>query len=192
MRKPGLELILDYILNKANEHEFEVIIKACEKRRKDSGIFASLGDLSPASLAGRIAESVEEGINESMDGLRQTVSDYIARIVRSHDPSISDAELEKMLEHCLPDRKAVNKASFNKMNEIPPQAVLEMIQAFMDYSNGIMPPSKQQELWENIPRWQDSYWKIFSPELKAFIKANLEGRLPDEEFWTAVISMLGL
>jgi hypothetical protein len=67
-----------------------------------------------------------------------------------------------------------------------------MIRDFVDYSLGMMPPSKQQELWERMPDWQNLYWKTFSPEMKAFIKARLEGRLQEDEFWSAVFSILGL
>jgi hypothetical protein len=67
-----------------------------------------------------------------------------------------------------------------------------MVRDFCDYSLGMMPPSKQQELWEGVPDWQDKYWKAFSPEIRAFVKARLEDRLREDEFWSAVLGTLGL
>jgi len=55
-----------------------------------------------------------------------------------------------------------------------------------------MPPSKQQELWESMPRWQDGYWAAFPAEVKALVKAYLEGKIDAETFSTALLSILGL
>ena len=40
--------------------------------------------------------------------------------------------------------------------------------------------------------YEDKYWQAFSPELRAFVKARLEERLGEDEFWSAVFSLLGL
>ncbi len=194
MARSELQAIIDYILNKADEREFEVILKACDRKKRDLGKYAALGGLNPGALAEKMASSVQEGVEASMDGLRTTVRDYVARIVRQKEPGASDDDIEALLDDVLPDRSGlpvgghVDEAS----DALPPEALAMMIRDFTGYSLGMMPPSKQQELWERMPDWQNLYWKTFSPEMKAFIKARLEGRLQEDDFWSAVFSVLGL
>ena len=192
MARSELEAILDYILNKADQREFEVIAKACERRRRDMGRYAGLGGLNPGALAGKMAASVQEGVNASLDGLRGTVRDYVARIVRQNEPGATDEQIEALLDECLPDRSAAAPEAPSGGSDLPPEAVAMMVRDFCDYSMGLMPPSKQQELWEGIPNWQDAYWASCPPEVRAFVKARLEGRLQEDEFWSAVFGLLGL
>ncbi|PKL24317.1 MAG: hypothetical protein CVV47_11270 [Spirochaetae bacterium HGW-Spirochaetae-3] len=199
MARSDLEAILDYILNKADQGEFEVIAKACERRRRDMGKYAGLGGLNPGALAEKMAASVQQGVGASMDGLRDTVRDYVARIVRQNEPGATDDQIEALLDECLPDRSGASASKTGSPSggssggaDLPPEAIAMMVRDFCDYSLGMMPPSKQQELWEGIPDWQDAYWASFPPEIRAFVKARLEERLPEDEFWSAVFSVLGL
>ncbi|MBN2875437.1 MAG: hypothetical protein JXM71_10115 [Spirochaetales bacterium] len=188
-----LQAIVDFILNKANQAEFEVIAKACERRRKDMGRYAGLGGLNPGALAEKMAASVQQGVQASLDGLRNSVRDYVARIVRQKEPGASDADIEALLDSVLPDRSDATQAPPHAPgDDLPPEAIAMMVRDFCDYSMGMMPPSKQQELWERMPDWQNLYWKALSPELRAFVKGRLEGRLEEDEFWSAVFSLLGL
>ncbi len=189
-----LQAVIEYILNQSSEREFEVILKACERRQRDMGRYARLGGLNPAALATKMAASVQEGVSASMDGLRNTVRDYVARIVRQKEPGASDEQIEALLDQCLPDRSrdAAPEQPGAQGADLPPEAMAMMIRDFTAYSLDMMPPSKQAELWEQLPRWQDMYWAAFSPEIKAFIKARLENRMDEEEFWSAVLSVLGL
>lgn len=192
MASIDLRDVLDYILNRASEREFEAIAKACERRRRDQGRFASLGGLNPSALAGRMAASVQDGVEASMDGLRTTVRDYVARIVRQKEPGASDADIEALLDACLPDRSGNGPPPPDPSEAMPPEALAIMVRDFTEYSLGFMPPSKQAELWERVPEWQAKYWEVFPPAIKAFTKARLEGRLGEDEFWSAVLSALGL
>ncbi|MBU0926935.1 MAG: hypothetical protein KKA67_04255 [Spirochaetes bacterium] len=207
MGRSELESVVEYILNRASPGEFEVIAKACERRRRDMGKYAGLGGVNPGALAEKMAASVRQGVDSSLEGLRDTVRDYVARIVRRQEPNASDEEIEAILDQCLPDRSGPSSGAPSGApgrgdpeggeggrgaEALPPEAVVMMIRDFCDFSLGMMPPSKQQELWEGIPQWQDAYWSAFSPELRAFVKARLEGRLREDEFWSAVFSVLGL
>lgn len=202
MAKSELQAVVDYVLNKASPGEFEVIVKACERRRHDMGKFAGLGGLNPGALAEKMAASVQNGLLSSTSGLRDSVREYVARLVRQKEPGASDEQIENLLDQVLPDRSSTANAEgvagghhelrHDLSDELPSEALVLMVRDFCDYSQGLMPPSKQQELWEGIPQWQDQYWKVFSPELKAFIKARLENRLQEEAFWSAVFSVLGL
>ncbi len=198
MAKEELGGILDYILNKADEAEFEVIVKACERRRQDIGRYAKLGGMSPGALAGQLADTVNQGLSVSMDGIRQTVRGFVVDLIRQEAPEASEAEIAKLLEHYLPERGAqpsqpgapglvdVDAA------RLPPEAVAVMAEEFLSYSLGGMPPSQQKELWDSLPDWQDKYWESFAPALKALIKARIEGRLDDDQFWKAALTTLGL
>jgi len=196
----GLQAVLEFILNKAEPAEFEVILKACERRRKDLGRYARLGGMNPAMMADRMAASINEGVSSSMESLRDTVRSYVERIIREHAPEAGDDEVEALLRHYLPDPPATTDPSGpgtglydeDKADRLPPDALVMMVRDFTDYSLGLMPPSKQKELWDWMPDWQDKYWSAFPPEIKAFVKARLEGRLDDEDFWGATLGFLGL
>lgn len=75
---------------------------------------------------------------------------------------------------------------------IPPDALLYMVRMFMEYSSGAMPPSKQAELWDQIPGWYDKYWASFPEEIRALVTACLKGQIEPDVFWKAVLSALGL
>ena len=191
MTQETLQSVLDYILNKASENEFEVIVKACERRRRDSSLFAKIGGVNPQKAAHSAAEAVQASMGASMDGIRQTIKGFVADIIRKNAPEVTDEQLAELLAAYVPDpREAQAKAS--EKSKVPPEALLAMVRDFTDYSLGMMAPSAQQALWERMPRWQEEYWRSFPPELKAFVKAFLESRIDAETFWGAVYSVLGL
>jgi len=189
MPRKELEFILDYILNKADASEFEVISKACQRRGKDFKVFESLGGEGPASMARRLAGELQNGVGATMEGMRSTVRGFVADIIRKNAPEIGEEELEKLLDEYAPPPGSGKKASESRL---PPEALLGMVSSFVEYSRGAMPPSRQRELWEANPRWQDEYWAAFTPELKALVKAFLEGRIDDSTFGSGVLSVLGL
>ena len=58
------------------------------------GKYAGLGGLNPGALAEKMAASVQEGVGRSLDGLRDTVRDYVARLVRQKEPGATDEQIE--------------------------------------------------------------------------------------------------
>jgi len=110
------------------------------------------------------------------------------------EQNFDSEQIEALLDECLPDRSDPSSGARDvpAADSLPPEAVAMMVRDFVDYSLGLMPPSRQRELWEGLDAWQDKYWQAFSPELRAFVKARLEGRLAEDEFWSAVFSLLGL
>jgi hypothetical protein len=184
-----LEAILDYILNKADESEFEVIAKACERRARDIKAFESLGGEGPGAMARRMAGELAGGVGATMESVRGTVRGLVADIVRKEAPEISEAELAALLDEYAPPPGAARPKS---VSPLPPEALLGMVRSFVEYSRGSMPPSRQRELWESGPRWQEEYWTAFPAEIKALVKAFLELRIDDETFGKALLSVLGL
>jgi hypothetical protein len=186
-----LKSVLDYILNKASDDEFEAVVKACERRRRDKVLFAKIGGVNPEKAAHNAAEAAEASMGASLDGIRQTMKGFVADIIRKNAPEVTEEQLAELLDAYVPDPKKA-KAKAPAKSNVPPDALLAMVKDFTDYSLGMMAPSKQQSLWERMPRWQDEYWAAFPSELKAFIKAFMDNRIDAETFWSAVYSVLGL
>jgi hypothetical protein len=191
MPRKELEAVLDYILNKADDREFEVIAKACERRARDRSAFASLGGQGPGAMARRMAGELEQSMGATMERVRATSRSFIADIIRKNAPEVTEEQLEALLDEYAPEPGSERKTSPEKA-ALPPAALLDMVKSFVEYSEGRMPPSRQQELWEQNARWQDEYWAAFPAELKALVKAYVEGRLDGDTFERGLLSVLGL
>jgi len=196
MSREELQAILDYILNKANDAEFEVISKACQRRVRDKTAFASLGGEGPAAMAKRMADDLQRNVGATMENVRGTVRGLVTDIIRKEAPEIDEEQLASLLDEYAPEPGRGNGSRESPAKKtssaIPSAAMLGMIRSFVEYSEGRMAPSRQRELWESDPRWQDSYWAAFPPEIKALAKAYLEGRIDGDTFGTATLSVLGL
>jgi hypothetical protein len=191
MSRKELEAILDFIMNRADEAEFEVIQKACERRMRDRSSFGKINGLGPAGAARKMAEDVQRQMGVSLEGVRSTVKSFVEDIIRKNAPEISEEELAALLDAYVPDPASAADRP-HQQSTLPPDALVAMVRQFVEYSQGLMPPSKQRELWESMPRWQDEYWAAFPGEVKALIKAYLEGKIDSERFGTAILSVLGL
>jgi hypothetical protein len=190
MSRKELEYVLDYILNKADAAEFEVIAKACQRRGRDSKAFAGLGGEGPAAMARRMAAELQTNVGATMDNVRGTVRGFVADIIRKNAPEITEEQLQDLLDEYDPppgSRRTEDQAS-----GMPPEALLGMAKSFVEYSRGVMAPSRQKELWDSNPRWQDQYWAAFPAEVKALVKAVIEGTIDEKTFGTALLSVLGL
>jgi hypothetical protein len=190
MPRKELESVLDYILNKADAKEFDVISKAVQRRAHDNKAFESLGGEGPERMARRMAGELQQNVGATMESIRGTVRGFITEIIRKNAPEISEADLQALLDEYAPPEGAPRKAA--KRSPLPPEALLGMVRSFVEYSRGSMPPSRSRELWESNSRWQEEYWTAFPSEIKALIKAFLEGQIDDETFGSGVLSVLGL
>jgi len=188
MSRKELESALDFILNRADEAEFEVIEKACQRRRADRAALSPIGGLGPRAAAHQMAAQIENQMGCSVDSIRGMVKNYVADIIRQNAPEISEKDLNELLEAYTADPGKARK----KTSPYPPEALLSMGRLFIEYSEGRMAPSRQQELWEDSPNWQEAYWNAFPPEMKALVKAYLQGKLDGDTFNTALLSFLGL
>ncbi|MGA2547033.1 MAG: hypothetical protein ABSF43_10825 [Rectinemataceae bacterium] len=190
MSRKELEYILDYILNKADASEFEVIAKACQRRGKDMKAFESLGGEGTGAMARRMAGELRNSVGATMESVRGTVRGFVEDIVRKNAPEITEDQLAALLDEYAPPPGAARKKE--APSSVPPGALLGMVTSFVEYSHGDMAPSRQRELWESNPRWQDEYWTAFPSEVKSLVKAYIEGRISDETFGSALLSVLGL
>lgn len=203
MSRAELERILDFILNKADESEFEVIKKACERRTRGGGAFAALGSSSASVMAKKMAESVDVAMGASLESIRTMTRGFVADIIRKHEPNIGDDELEALVDHYLPSSDSGNRGEGGSGTSapgeegpeklpLPAEMLLGMARDFVSFSEGSMAPSRQKELWDEMPRWQDEYWKAFPSSIKAIVKAYLEGRIDPATFTSALLTILGL
>jgi hypothetical protein len=190
MARNELQVVLDYILNKADAKEFEVIMKACERRGRDIKAFESLGGEGPGAMARRMAGELQQGVGATMESVRGTVRGFVADIIRKNAPEIGEEDLAALLDEYAPPPGANRKDA--AASKIPGDALLGMVESFVAYSRGSMPPSRQRELWESSPRWQDEYWAAFPAEVKALVKAYIEDRIDADTFGSAILSVLGL
>jgi hypothetical protein len=194
MSRKELETVLDFILNRASGPEFDVIAKACERRVRDKTAFARLGGTGPAAMARGMSEELQRSMGSSLENVRATVKDFVADIIRKNAPEIPEDQLETLLREYVPEAGEAKKADLRGVaaQALPPEAVLGMVLSFVEYSEGRMAPSRQRELWETNPRWQDEYWAAFPAEVKAIVKAYLEGKLDGDTFGSGILSVLGL
>jgi hypothetical protein len=190
MSRKELEYVLDFILNKADAAEFEVIAKACQRRGKDMKAFESLGGEGPGAMARRMAGELQNGVGATLQSVRSTVRGFVEDIVRKNAPEITEDQLSALLDEYAPQHGGTRRES--AASPIPPGALLGMATSFVEYARGAMAPSRQRELWESNPRWQDEYWAAFPSEVKSLVKAYIEGKIDDETFGSALLSVLGL
>ncbi|MGO8694978.1 MAG: hypothetical protein ACLQMF_15050 [Rectinemataceae bacterium] len=187
-----LEAILDFILNKADDSEFEVIRKACERRVRDKTAFASLGGENPGAMARRMAGELQTNVGATMESVRATMKGFVADIIRKNAPEVSEEQLAALLDEYVPEPGSRTADEARPSSPLPPEALLGMVRSFVAYSEGRMPPSRQRELWESSSRWQDEYWAAFPSEIKALVKAYLQGSVDGDTFGTAILSVLKL
>ena len=198
MSRKQLEAVLDFILNEADEGEFEVVKKAVIRRGRDRGAFAALGGTSSKTMARNVAQGIQKQMGASVDGIRETMRGFVADIIHKNAPEVGEAELQALLDAYINDpvsRVAAEEAQggvAGAASKLPPEALLDMTRRFVEYSEGHMPPSRQQELWQANPRWQEAYWAAFPPALRALVKGYLDGRIDGETFSKALLSLLGL
>jgi hypothetical protein len=193
MGRDELKQALDFILNDADDGEFEVLVKAVQRRQRDNSLFSSAGSMRPDKFAKKASGELQGRLGMSMESLRGTMRDFVADLIRKEMPEISDADLAKLVDvYDTADVKEARAANGKRdaRKDLPPEAVLSMVKQFMDFSAGVMSASDKQYLWEAMPRWQDDYWKSFDPEIKALVDGALKGKIGIEEFWTAVHTIL--
>lgn len=199
MARQELERVLDFIMNRADETEFDVIRQACERRVHDRGAFEALGSTSATAMAKGMAEGVESMMGASLQSIRGMMRNFVEDLILKEEPGISQSDLEALVEHYLPKASdphagtdADSAASLPQRLGLPAEMLLGMARDFVSFSEGSMSPSRQKQLWDEMPRWQEEYWKAFPAEVKALVKGYLEGRLDAGTFTTGLLSLLGL
>jgi hypothetical protein len=129
-------------------------------------------------------------VGATLESVRGTVRGFVADIIRKNAPEATEEQLASLLDEYAPGPGVPKKAAQESV--LPPQAILSMVLSFVEFAEGKMAPSRQAELWQSAPRWQDEYWAAFPAEVKALVAAYIEGRITGDTFGSGLLSLLGL
>jgi DNA-binding PucR family transcriptional regulator len=179
--------VLDYILNRASEKELEAVTAALKKRLEH--VHGAMG-LDPSKMAKAVSDNINEQVQSSIEQVHKNVQGFIARLIKQEVPDIPDEHLQVLLDTWAPEpgKKPVRE----RVSNLPPDVLLTMIRQFLSYSLGMMGITEQEKLRDEIPDWQEEYWRSFPPEVQRLISMVLKGNLDEEMFWHAVEEELGL
>ncbi|MDC7225434.1 MAG: hypothetical protein PQJ61_01575 [Spirochaetales bacterium] len=187
--------IVEYILNIADPDDLEVISQALEKRINDHRSAPVLG-LNPAKLAAQSTDS----INEQLEGSKQMVSrmaaDFAANIIRENAPELSEAQVQELLADFMPESAGGRGRQAEKHersgDSLPAGMIIQMVQQFVEYSEGAMSPAEQIQMETEVPGWKDRYWRSFPGQIQKLISLYLNGDIDRSRFDAHVYEVLGL
>ncbi|AEJ20068.1 hypothetical protein [Gracilinema caldarium] len=102
MADAELVRVLDYILNRSDENSIEAVAAAVVRRKRDLAMFGSAGLPDPKAWAHKVAAEVN--VNASLVGIRQTVRNMVAEMLKREAPELSDTERDELLNAWVPLR----------------------------------------------------------------------------------------
>lgn len=188
---------MEFILNKADDSELEVISEALKKRLKARKNGPSGIDIN--YLAHSTGETISRQVSSSREYIRKTVTEYVAKIIRQHAPGITDDQLKVLLDEWVapdlnegksdlfPEKPAARQQERKGKDEkIPPDMVVRMIDQFMRFAKGRMPLDEQANLREYIPNWQEEYWKSFPAKIRGLLTLYLREKIDSETCWEEI------
>ena len=173
-----LYMVVDYILNQAQDQDVEVILKAVKKRYEDRESRGAMG-LKPGRMAREAAGQIDRQMGFSREMIRDTVRDLAKRTIRQNAPELSDRQVEALIDTWVPEP---GRGGERKAPEVPRDALMVMVEQFLRYSAGEMSASEQMRLEEEIPGWTGKYWERFPPELRRILALYLKGIMGPEDF----------
>ena len=169
--------VIDYILNRSDRAEIEVIQKAIQRRLKDLSRGSSR--LNIAGMAHSMSRAVESQM-ESKDKINKMIRGFIHDLLQRNQPDIPDEHIKMILDEYMPNEEMKEKG---REDRLPRDAVLSMIVQFVDYSLGRMSSEEKSQL---APDWSRKYWDVFSGDTRRLIAHLLEGRIAESEFWEEI------
>lgn len=172
--------VVEYILNKAGEKELEVIKEAL-KRRIEKRQHSPMG-IDINRIAHESGDALSRQISSSKDYIRNSVKDFVINTIKQEVPDISDHDLEVLLDQWVPDPGKMKKNE----NQLPPDAVIKMIDQFLRFSSGEMAVSEQAELNRSMSGWQENYWRHFPDKIRGLITLYLKGKIDSGTCWDEI------
>lgn len=197
--KDRLYQIVEYILNIADYDELEVISAALEKRVTEKKRSPVMG-LNPAKLAAQTSDAITRDLESSKDMVKKLVSDFAADIIRKNAPELEEAQVQELLSEFMPESARGGKRSRSSAagkgggdkNELPAGLIIQMVQQFVDYSEGAMSPAEQVQMENEIPGWKDKYWRSFPGQVQKLLSLYLNGDIDRQRFEAHLYEVLGL
>ena len=185
MANQELVQTLDYILNRCNERDIEVVSAALVRRRKDIAMF---GDVPVAPNPGRLAKEItaQFNIDGNIENLKKNVRDYAIRIIKQQAPELSDKQIEELTGSWIPDKafgagsRKIRTGGFDQ--SIPRDLLASMVDQFVTFSLGRMEEEEDNALRREMGPWPDKYWNAFPQVIRLLIKDLLKGEMDEADF----------
>jgi hypothetical protein len=171
--------ILDFILNRSTRGDLEVIQEAVKRRIRD--IRTSIAGVDVRAIARKTADSIQKQLG-SAEEVGSMIRRFIRDLIKQQQPDISEEDLEKLLDRCLPASSVDEEQSVSGFQEdkLPPDMIQSMLVQFIDYSLGRMSKADKKDL---APDWHTRYWEAFSPRLKRLLSDLLKEKISESVFW---------
>jgi len=188
--------IVEYIMNIADPDDLEVIRAAFEKRMSDKRSAPVLG-LNPAKLAALSTDSINVQLEDSKKFVSKMASDFAANIIRQNAPELNEEQVQELLADFMPEsagggRRQPQTQTKGMGSSLPPGMIIQMVQQFVEYSEGAMSAGEQVQLEEEVPGWKDRYWHSFPGQVQKLISLYLNGDIDKQRFEAHVYEVLGL
>ncbi|MBI9102735.1 MAG: hypothetical protein JEY99_09980 [Spirochaetales bacterium] len=183
-----LYMIVDYILNQAEDRDVDVILKAIKKRYDDREGSGAMG-LKPGQMARETASQISSQVGFSRDMVRDTVKNMARDIIIKNAPELSSDQVDELLDTWVPDPEQAAAAARNQAL-LPRDVLITMVDQFMRYSQDLMTATEIMELENQIPGWATKYWEKFPPELRQILALYLKGKMQEAEFQPALKTIM--
>jgi hypothetical protein len=176
MANPELVKVMDYILNRCNERDIEVLAAAVIRRRRDLALFGNTRNMpDPKQMAQNMATQMN--LEGTISNLRESVREFAVRVIRQEAPELNDEQVEELTRAWIPD------GGDNAANaDLPPDLLAGMITQFVAFSRGEMDEEEDASLREQFGAWPERYWKAFPQVMRLIITDYLKDEMDDEEF----------
>ena len=194
MANQELVMTLDYILNRCNEQDIDIVAAAIVRRRRDISMFGSMPAIPDPR---RMSEEISSQLNMegNIEGLKDSVKDYAIRIIKKQAPELTEAQIEELTQSWIPDfpgkkTKGPAKSAIPEGNldpnrsrrQVPKDLLVSMIGQFISFSLGRMEEKEDQALRKEMGTWPDKYWKAFPKVIRLLITDLLKGEIDEADF----------
>jgi hypothetical protein len=198
MDEQKLYNIIDFILNRAENSELEVIRAALRKREggdpSDDGSGATFGQ-NIGKMASDMAAQVSGQVGASEEQIRNTVRGFVKDMIQREAPELREAQVADLLDEWVPGMGGKTRRKqppAAKGKGLPSDVLLTMIGHFVAYSTGAMSVAEENSLSKAMPEWHRRYWENFSPVTRKLIKLFIKGITGEKDFWDGIYDELGL
>ena len=193
-RERELLAAVDYILNRADEREIEVIAAALE-RKKSEAAASPLAAINPENMAKQMSESINKSIQASLEGVRHTFRDFAADMLLKEAPELSEGQMKALIDSWIPEQGSYggnikSLAKNGKVDGIPADILYGMILQFVSYSIGEMSEKENDELKTTMGNWTEKYWSRFPMRVKQEIKSFINGEITSGEFRKNITALI--
>ena len=188
MSREELVQTLDYILNRCNERDIEVVAGAVIRRRKDIAMF---GAMPIAPDPKRLAQQMTSQLNVdgNIEGLKKSIRDYAIRIIRQEAPELTDDQIAELTGAWIPDSTPGARSPIGRKQDsadLPKNLLASMIDQFVAFSFGQMEEEEDAALRKEMGAWPDKYWKSFPQVIRLLISDYIKGEIDDNDFKTRI------